>query len=119
VAGSVTEDSNNKSIKAMPVWRDLSAQIIQSPEELKVHVQRILFCLDNDLSDYSAGALQDLFLVLQEKGIDLRSRMFNLSSPILDYTERTYFQECLKDSNGLLSNDGYEGSVLHPKLTHD
>ncbi|MEE9444673.1 MAG: hypothetical protein V3V19_03305 [Cocleimonas sp.] len=114
-----THTDNNTEIQdADLIWRKLTLSVNHSADDLKLHTQRILFCLDNNLSDFSAGALQDLFITLQDKGKGLRLRMFNLISPLLDYSERRYFQQSME---GIESNDDlpifqcYRGSVLAEK----
>lgn len=112
-------DNNSTPQDTDLIWRKLTLSVNHSADDLKLHIQRILFCLDNNLSDFSAGALQDLFIALQENGRDLRLRMFNLISPLLDYSERRYFQQSLEaslDNNeGLQVFECYQGSVLAEK----
>lgn len=83
----------------LAIWRSFSLRIYNDPGNLKLHTQRLLFGLDNDLSEYVTGALQDLFVCLQQKGLPLRQRLFNLLSPIMVQSERVYFQEWLADNS--------------------
>lgn len=92
-------------------WRHLNLQFSSSPQNLQLATQRILFCLEHDLSKFLAGALQDLFVSLQDKGWSLRHRMYNLCSPLLQYTERSYFQKKLADSADNEINISFLGSV--------
>lgn len=81
------------------IWRSFALRISHEPENLKLHTQRLLFGLENNLSDYVSGALQDLFICLRQKGLPLRLRLFNLLSPIMDQTDRVYFQKWLADDS--------------------
>jgi len=96
----VLNQSNiNTDQNADLVWRKLTLSINHSHQDLKLLTKRVLFCLDNNLSEFAAGALQDLFIVLQNSGIDLRLRMLNLINPLLDYSERKYFQKKIDAEN--------------------
>ncbi len=113
----LNQQTENSTQNSDVVWRKLALSINHSPQNLKLLTQRILFCLDNNLSEFAAGALQDLFIVLQNKGADLRLRMLNLISPLLDYSERKYFQQKLvvesAESSPLLQEcQHFMGSVL-------
>ncbi len=55
-----------------------------SPGDLRTHVQRIHLHLSNGERAETYGAMVDLFIVLRDKGQDLRERMLNLTAPILD-----------------------------------
>jgi len=105
---SITEEHNTKEN-----WRRLNLEVSRSQSNLKLITQRILYCLDNNIKEFLAGALQDLFISLQDKGWALRHRMYNLCSPLLEYTERTYFQKWLADSSDTeLENFHFVGSVF-------
>lgn len=98
------------------IWRHLTLNISYSPKNLKSHTQRILFCLDSNLSEYISGALYDLFVTLGDKGWDLRLRMFNLASPVMPYIDRAYFQLWLSEnSDENLECHPFNGSVLKSK----
>lgn len=106
------------------IWRQLTLGIYQSPNNLKLHTQRILFCLDNGLdkglSEYASGALHDLFVTLNDKGIELRHRMFNLASPIMSFVDRAYFQVWLSENTDKnLACYQFSGSVLESKTCQD
>jgi hypothetical protein len=113
----LNQQTENTAQNSDVVWRKLTLSLNHSPQDLKLLTQRILFCLDNHLSEFAAGALQDLFIVLQHKGADLRLRMLNLINPLLDYSERKYFQQKLaieSESSSQLSQEcqHFIGSVL-------
>ncbi len=112
----LNQSSENTTQSSDLVWRKLTLSINHSPQNLKLLTQRILFCLDNNLSEFAAGALQDLFIALKHNGVDLRLRMLNLINPLLDYSERKYFQQkiAFESSSPLLSQEFqyFKGSVL-------
>ncbi len=98
------------------IWRQLTLGVYSSSDNLKSHTQRILFCLDNDLSEYISGALHDLFVTLGDKGNALRQRMFNLASPVMSFTDRAYFKVWLiESSDESLACYQFSGSVLKSK----
>lgn len=53
----------------------LSHCVSKHPQDLRVHVQRILLCLRLQLPEALFGALLDLFIALGEKGYALRQRI--------------------------------------------
>lgn len=89
---------DNKS-QVLALWRTLALRVKQQPDNLKLHTQRLLFGLENGLSDYLPGALQDLFICLQQKGLPLKQRMFSLLSPVMVHSDRLYFQRWLADGS--------------------
>ena len=98
------------------IWRQLTLGVHSSPDNLRLHTQRILFCLDNHLSEHISGALHDLFVVLKEKGVDLRQRMFNLASPVMSFADRAYFKVWLSEnSDKSLACYQFSGSVIESK----
>ncbi len=106
------------------IWRQLTLGIYQSPSNLKLHMQRILFCLDNErdkeLSEYASGALYDLFVTLNDKGSELRQRMFNLVSPVMSFVDRAYFKVWLSENTDKnLAYYQFSGSVLKSKHCQD
>ncbi len=60
----------------------LSHAIVRRPGELRLHVQRILLCIDSR-DPTVLGALCDLFLVLGRNGSGLRRRLLNQARPLL------------------------------------
>ena len=98
------------------VFKQLSHQVKESPSDLKRHVQRILFCIDSNLTESVSGALQDLFITLDDNGMDLQVRMFGLVSPIIDYSERAYFHQWLSEgSDSNLDCQQFEGAIFQSK----
>jgi len=62
---SIKESSAPKNPRA--TFRQLTLQISGTPNDLMLHTQRILLCIDNNLPEYLSGSLQDLFLTLKEQ----------------------------------------------------
>lgn len=103
--------SNEQDILA--IWRTLTLRISHEPENLKLHAQRLLFALENNIANYISGALQDLFICLGGKGFSLRQRMFNLISPVMVQSDRIYFQRWLMDdSDKNLACERFLGAVF-------
>ncbi len=97
----------------LAIWRTLNLKVSHDPQNIKLHVQRLLFGLENELADYIPGALQDLFISLQQTGLPLRQRMFSLLSPVMMQTDRVYFQRWLdEDSDQNLECRNYPGAVF-------
>lgn len=95
------------------IFKKLSLEVSQNPNNLKLHTQRVLFCAENNLSELASASLQDLFLVLQEKGRDLRVQLVNLASPIIEQEDRLFFQQWLSDdSDENLECRRFAGSVF-------
>ncbi len=107
--GNTTLTSSEKRI-----WEQLSSSISDTPHDLILHTQRILFAVDNELPEQACTALQDLSAVLQSNGRDLRLRMFNLISPLIDETERNYFQASFvnDDQPQQATSRQYDGLVI-------
>lgn len=94
-------------------WRRLNLSIKGQPVQFQQHSQRILFALENNLQQFLAGALQDLFVALGKNGRALRERMYSLVVPLIDHNDREYFHEWLaQDSDATLECQRFLGSVL-------
>ncbi|MCG8426238.1 MAG: hypothetical protein MI754_02630 [Chromatiales bacterium] len=61
----------------------LTHEIVRSPKNLRLHVQRINLYRRGKNTSGVYGALLDLFIVLGNRGDDLRKRMLNVSKSIL------------------------------------
>jgi len=108
---SIRESSASKSPRA--IFRQLTLQVSGTPNDLMLHTQRILLCIDNNLPEYLSGSVQDLFLTLKDTGYDLRLKMFNLISPHIEFNERSYLQKWLADgSDKNLECEQFKGSVF-------
>lgn len=116
VSESSTKSYNQSEQNPRAMWRQLTLSVYHSPNNLKLHTQRILFSLDSNLTEYVSGALHDLFIALNDKGKDLRLRMFNLASPMMSLNDRAYFQQWLSDNTDKdLDCYQFSGSVLVSK----
>ncbi len=94
-------------------WRQLTLTVSHSPNNLRHHTQRVMYCLDSNLSEYVSGALYDLFVSLGNNGRDLRLRLFNLASPVMSIFDRGYFQQwLLEKTDKSLECHHFNGSVL-------
>lgn len=89
---------SHKSREPRALWRQLNLRLHNKPADLKLHTQRILFCVENEFPEFASAALHDMYIALQESGWKLRLRMFNLVSPIMEYTDRLYFQKWLAEN---------------------
>jgi len=80
--------------------------------------------LENDLgkglSEFVSGTLYTLFVTLNDKGSELRHRMFNLVSPIMSFADRAYFQVWLSENTDKnLACYQFSGSVLKSRYCQD
>lgn len=71
-------------------------QVARQPKDLLSHVQRINLFLQQQDGSRAYGALLDLFIVLGEKGVELRRRMLALAEPLLSESQRNALAERLK-----------------------
>ena len=100
----------------LAVFKKLSVDVSENPANLKRHTQRVLFCADNSLGELACASLQDLFIVLQENGRDLRLQLVNLVSPLIEQDDRHFFQQWLSDeSDRNLKCRNFAGSVFFSK----
>ena len=103
----------------MATFKQLSLDVSKHPENLKRHAQRVLFCADNSLSEQLCASLQDLFIVLQQNGKDLRLQLVNLVSPILEQQDRQFFQQWLSEGTDKnLECKHFAGSVFFSTNCH-
>jgi len=110
---NINQKDSPKGEDPKVVFKQLSLQIEESPNDLKRHVQRILFCIDSNLTELISGALYDLFVVLDGKGMDLCIRMFGIVSPILDFNNRAYFHQWLSEGTDKnLDCHHFEGALF-------
>lgn len=94
-------------------WRQLTLAIRANPKKLPTHTQRIMLAMDIQLQPYLSGALQDFFIILKDTGRPLKEKMFHLSSPLLESSNRAYFMQWLQDnSDKHLECVRYAGATL-------
>lgn len=85
--------------------------VSRDPKNLRLHVQLIFSLIQQaDVSrDAVFGALLDLFIVLQDKGLPLRQRMLVVSKPFLAPEDITFFEQHLQqgaNSRTLVAKSG-------------
>lgn len=99
----------------LKVWKYYSHHITRFPLDLRAHAQRLFLLLDSDMSGLLAGATQDLFIALSEKGEDLRKQMLEIVKPSLATKDIAHFETWL--STGERQDFEYKaGSVLDQGL---
>lgn len=90
--------------------RYLSQHIKRYPLDLRAQVQRILI---NQDQTQLAGTLQDLFIALKDKGINLRRALFDHSKSQLSDENQRYFSDWLTKDFATAYDDRFvSGSVL-------
>jgi hypothetical protein len=95
--------------------RYLSQHVKRYPLDLRAQVQRILM---NQDQDQLAGTLQDCFIALKDKGLNLRRELFEISKAKLSDENQSYFSSWLENDYASAYDDRYlQGSVLATGLT--
>jgi tetratricopeptide (TPR) repeat protein len=79
-------------------WRYYSHHISRFPLDLRAHAQRLFLVLDKDMDTYLAGAMQDLFLALEDKGFAFKDSMLTLSKEKLSDEDIHHFETWLASS---------------------
>jgi hypothetical protein len=64
--------------------RHLSKRVRRNPRDLRAHVQRILLYISENDADSIYAALIDFFLILGNRGLNIRKNLLNKALPILD-----------------------------------
>jgi hypothetical protein len=77
----------------------------REPSNLLAHVRRVYLHLKHEQSDALYGALLDLFLILGEKGVDLRTRLLKMSKNTLPHDCYDLFNSYLE--RGLQNNQSF------------
>lgn len=96
---------------SLKAWEYYSHQITRFPLDLRAHAQRLFLLLDSNMGGLLAGAIQDLFIALGEKGTELRKQMLELVKSSLATKDIAYFEAWL--STGERQDFEYKaGSVL-------
>ncbi len=72
-------------------WRLLSRYIARYPQDLRVHAQRILLVIDNELSEFLPGSLQDLIIALSGKGKPFFKSLLEQASPALSEEQQQHY----------------------------
>ena len=97
--------------ESITAWRLLSRYISRYPHDLRVHAQRILLAVEDKLTDYLPGALQDLMIALSGKGKPFFTDLLEQAKP--DLSEENY-QHLLEqfDKNDHQNQCWKKGSIL-------
>lgn len=74
----------------------LAHQVSRAPGDLKSHTRRIHFFLNQGHVDGLYGAMLDLFVVLGNKGLDLRKRLLKIASKVLAKTQSQLLLDSLE-----------------------
>ncbi len=101
---------------SLKAWKYYSHHITRFPLDLRAHIQRLFLVLDAGMAtELLAGAMQDLFIALSEKGEDLRKQMLEVVKPSLATKDIAHFETWLL--TGERQNFEYKvGSVLDQGL---
>jgi hypothetical protein len=75
----------------------LAHAVTRKPADLRRHVQRITHLCEQGAAVALAGALADLFLVLGDKGLALRSRVLEQAAAVLSPAHLEWFRARLAD----------------------
>lgn len=74
----------------------LGHRILLHPHDLRSHAQRILLLIRAQDGASLFGALVDLFIALEDKGLALKNRMFEFSRPLLSRTSQAFIERHLQ-----------------------
>lgn len=100
----------DKELSTPIARRYLSYHVKRYPLDLRVQVQRIL--MNHDQAQL-AGTLQDCFIALKDKGLNLRRELFEYSKDQLSHEEQRYFLDWLNSDFATGYDDRFvSGSVL-------
>ena len=94
-------DFDNKEIDLFgfnhqQVLESIISNLLNNPQVLQTHIQRIYFCYQYDLADHLFAALVDFLIVLEGKGQQIQSRMVNGSKPKLHLSHYVILKNALK-----------------------
>lgn len=93
--------------------RFLAVRIARTPQDLRLHLQRIHLFLDSSQPDPLFAALIDLFVALEAKGRELREEMVRMAEPLLDPGQVEYLRTHLeKGLDRAMTLPVMAGSVL-------
>lgn len=110
------------------VARVLAYSVARDPADVKSHVQRIFWLIDQDRAAQLGGALADLFIALGDKGRALRSRMLRVAAPHLSPVSNEFLQsrlggelreaDLLPEPDGSVLTSGYVGQATLTTVEH-
>ena len=116
----------NKNYSTSQISDFLANAIASSPNDLRLHTQRLFHQIE--LKDNRAvyGALIDLFISLSEKGLPIKKRMLNLAKPFLSAKEVAFIRAhsglitpktAIPPTNHSILSLGYSGTSILLKKT--
>ncbi len=93
---SLSTETVSDEVDADSAWNYYSHEIQRNPKNLKSHTRRIFLAMQRDNASLLPGALQDLFIVLNNAGTQLRIRLLKASVPYLKKADIIYFATWIK-----------------------
>lgn len=88
----------------------LVKRVRRNPRDLRAHVQRTLLYLSKRDSEAVYAALIDLFLILGNRGTDIRKNLLNQAEPLLKKEQYQFLVDRMK--SGLDSNEPLPSNTL-------
>lgn len=82
-------------VEPREAWRWLAMRVARQPYDLRAHAQRVRLLAEAGEGARLFGALVDLFLVLGDKGGELRAALLTLARPALDADDHAWLQSRL------------------------
>lgn len=89
-------NSPKEDIDSDAAWHFYSHAIQRNRYDLLSHTRRIFLAIQYKDSSFLSGAIQDLFIILKDKGRPLRIRLLKASAPYLNENEIIYFATWIK-----------------------
>ncbi|PXW94159.1 hypothetical protein C7444_11553 [Sphaerotilus hippei] len=80
----------------LPAWRHLSAQVARDRLDLESQVRRVLLACRPALRDRLFGALLDLFLALDTRGVELRRQVLDQCGEHLEAEDEQFLRRHLE-----------------------
>ncbi|MEN9890815.1 MAG: hypothetical protein RLY78_1110 [Pseudomonadota bacterium] len=93
--GLVLSIEARSRVEPREAWRWLAMRIARQPYDLRAHAQRVRLLAETGEGSRLFGALVDLFLVLGDKGRELRGALLALARPALDPDDHAWLQSHL------------------------
>ncbi len=89
-------NSPKEEIDSDAAWHFYSHAIQRNRYDLLSHTRRIFLAIQYKDSSFLSGAIQDLFIILKDRGRPLRIRLLKASAPYLNENEIIYFANWIK-----------------------
>ncbi len=100
-------NSPKEDIDSDAAWHFYSHAIQRNRYDLLSHTRRIFLAIQYKDSSFLSGAIQDLFIILKDKGRALRIRLLKASVPYLNENEIIYFTTWIKSEPESETNKNY------------